>query len=381
VPSLPGRLARSLQDAWPALAAYAAVRFTGLVMLTLFSNRSLTYDLTLYDTTWFLGIARHGYDTSIAYHGDQLVNTNIAFFPLYPGLIKIGYAVGLPLTGWAILLSWFFGLVAAWGIFAVGRLVATSIGFAYPARFGAVLAVLWGVIPHAVVESMAYTETLFTALCAWTLYAILERKWLLAGVLTFLAGLTRPTAIALIATLGLACLVAIIRRQDSWRPWVAAIASPLGLIGFIAWCGYALGRKDAYFWMQDKGWKTTFDWGRGTVHELHIVATKSSQLAYYVTTFVVFVALVLLILVVLNRRIPWPVAVFSFAMLALVVLQGGSYYHAKGRFLIPAFTLLIPIAIVLAERSLRSRIVVLSAAALMSGWYGVYLLTIWTRSP
>lgn len=74
-----------------------------------------------------------------------------------------------------------------------------------------------GVYPTAFVQSMAYTETLFTALAAWALYAVLRGRWIVAGALCVLAGLTRPTAAALIAALAITAAVTLVREYREER--------------------------------------------------------------------------------------------------------------------------------------------------------------------
>ena len=61
-------------------------------------------------------------------------------------------------------------LAAAWGLYAVGDHL-------HDRRTGVLLAVVWGLLPHAIVESMAYTEAIFTALVAWSLLAMLRERW------------------------------------------------------------------------------------------------------------------------------------------------------------------------------------------------------------
>jgi hypothetical protein len=375
-----GRTRRALahlRGAAPALAGYAAVRAVGLVVLALLARRagqSLPGLLGRYDGVWYLGIAANGYDTSISYDADGLVNTNIAFFPLFPALIRVVSAVGIPPLYAGIVLAALAGLAAAWGIFAVGALLHSR-------RFGIVLAVLWGALPNAVVQNMVYTESLFTAACAWAIWAVLGRRWVLAGLLTVVAGLTRPTAVALVGAVGLACLVAIARRRDGWRPWAAAVLAPLGLLAYWGWCAVALGRADAWFWMQHEGWYSGLDFGRTTARSMLATVTAPQPLAVYATTLVLTAAAALLAVLVLNRRWPLPVVAFGAAMVALVAMEGGSYYHAKGRFLVPAFVLLIPIAGALVKASRFTRYVVLATLTAISASYGAYLLLVWTRSP
>jgi hypothetical protein len=71
---------------------------------------------------------------------------------------------------------------------------------------------------------------------------------------------------------------------------------------------------------------------------------------------------------------------YAGALLVLVICTAG-YYHAKGRLLIPAFPLLLPVAAALARASRPHRVAILVAGALASGWYGTYLLTVWQFSP
>jgi len=111
--------------------------------------------------------------------------------------------VGLPAA--ALLVSWVASLAAAWGVSAA---VATR----YGRRAGIVSAALWGTLPHSVLMNIAYTEALFSALAAWSLWAALTRRWLWAGTLSSLSCLTRPTGIAVAAAVCAAAAVELLRR-------------------------------------------------------------------------------------------------------------------------------------------------------------------------
>jgi hypothetical protein len=327
-----------------------------------------------WDGRWFIDVAQHGYDRTLTHRSDgSLVNTNIVFFPAYPSAIK---AVGLTGLGelWAgLVVSWLAGLAAAWGIFAVGSLV-------YDRRVGVALAVLWGVLPHAIVESMVYSEALFTALCAWCLYALLRRQWLAAGALCLAAGATRAAAGVLVAVVMAAALVALMRMRDGLRPVWAFVLAPLGLIGYLAWVAHTLDRLDGWFYMQDRGWHLSFDGGRSTLHTLvHRVLLEPTRLELYEVSAVLVASVVLLVLLAYLRP-PWPLLAFAAGLLALT-LGGEGYYHSKSRFLLPAFPLLLPIAVALRRTTLRTSALVLSVIALASAWYGAYLLLQWPASP
>jgi hypothetical protein len=367
-----------VRAAAPALAGYVAVRLLGLLVLWLMARHfgaDVSSLLGRYDGRWFIGIAQHGYDTTLTHRPNgSLVNTNVVFFPGYPYLIEAVSAVtGLSVLWAGIVTSWLAGVAAAWGIFAVGNLV-------YDRRVGAALAVLWGIQTHAVVESMVYSEGLFTALCAWALYALLRRRWLTAGTLCLLAGTTRAAAGVLVAVVVGAAAVAAVRREDGWRPWLASLLAPIGLVGYLAWVAHALGRWDGWFYMQRYGWYLRFDGGSATLHTfVHRVLLQATWLELYEVTAVLVASIVLLALLVFLRP-PWPLVAYAFGLL-VVTIGGAGYYHAKSRFLLPAFPLLLPLAVALARARMRVPAVILPALALGSAWYGGYLLLLWTASP
>ena len=326
-----------------------------------------------WDGQWFMDVARHGYDTTLTHRADgSLVNTNIVFFPAYPYAIKAVAAMGLSELWSGLVVAWLAGLAAAWGIYAVGAQV-------YDRRVGVALAVLWGVQPHAIVESMVYSEPLFTALSAWCLYSLLRRHWALAGVLCLAAGTTRAASLVLVAVVVVAAALALARRTDGARPLVAIVLAPLGLLGYLAWVSHVLHRWDGWSYMQDKGWHLRFDWGSDTGHQfIHRVLLASTKLELYEVSAVLVASLVLLVLLAYLRP-PWPLLAFAAGLVALTLGDGG-YYHSKARFLLPAFPLLLPIAVALGRTRLRVSALVLTVLAFASAWYGGYLLLIWPAS-
>ncbi|MFE3852136.1 mannosyltransferase family protein, partial [Streptomyces griseorubiginosus] len=186
----------ALRRAAPALLGYAAVRALGLLTLALWSaardKSAYTLLTARWDALWYTRVAEQGYGYEVRLpNGD--VHSNLAFFPLLPWLERALSAL-TPLSyadaGFAV--SLLASLAAAWGIFAVTDHV-------YGSRVGVCAVLLWAVLPVGIVQSMAYSESLFTALAAWSLYAILTDRWLTAGLLASLAGLTRPVGLAVVA--------------------------------------------------------------------------------------------------------------------------------------------------------------------------------------
>ncbi|NHO81798.1 hypothetical protein HA073_12250 [Micromonospora sp. CMU55-4] len=297
----------------------------------------------------------------------------MAFFPLYPRLVgALEPLTPLGARATALAVAAIAALAAAWGLFAVGERL-------YDRRVGILLAVLWGVLPHSIVQNMSYSEGIFTAFAAWSLYALLRRSWLLAAVLSLCAGLTRPTGSALLAVVCLAALIAALRRRDGWRPWAALVIAPAGWVGYLAWVGWQTGRPDGWFHIQDAGWGTTFDFGADTVRVAQRVLAQPTALTMYVVTLVVLIALALFVLSALDRQ-PWQLLLYS-GLILLTTLGAAGYYHAKARFLLPAFPLLLPVAVALARAGWARAVTVLTPLLIVSAYFGGYVLIIWNRSP
>ncbi|MGW4564118.1 hypothetical protein ACWEN3_17450 [Streptomyces sp. NPDC004561] len=356
-----------------AVGLFLGARLAGAAVLALLAEALGRHPLTLlgrsWDSVWYLGIAAHGYGHSLGRHG----YSDLAFFPLYPGLVRAVTAV-TPLDGGGagLLVSWTAAAVAAAGIHAVGaRLYGRAVGTA--------LVLLWGLLPHSVVLSMAYTEPVLTAFAAWSLYAVLTGRWLWAGSLAALAGLARPNGFAVAAAvLATACCEVWRRRgRVSHRLWTGAALAPLGWTAYLLWVGRRRGDLlGGYFDVQSR-WGSRFDFGRGSLHVVRATLLHGSRLVFPVTLLLVALGVLLYALLALDRA-PLPLLVHS-GVLLLVVLGGSGVFESKPRFLLPAFPLLLPAARALV-RTARARpwhaTVVVAALAGLSYLYGAYLVVL-----
>ncbi|MEU8759888.1 hypothetical protein [Streptomyces sp. NPDC048659] len=369
----PGPLPGALRRAAPALLGYLAVRLLGLLVLARWAHlkgHGVWPTLaTSWDSGWYLDIAAHGYDRALGPPGDH---DNLAFFPLYPLLVRALSAVAPGSAASAGLgLAWGCSLLAAWGVFAVGDRL-------HGRRTGTLLAVLWGALPVAAVQWMGYTESLFTALAAWALYAVLRGRWAWAAGLAVAAGLTRPTGVAVAAAVAAGALLAA--RRGERRAWAAVCAAPLGWLGYVAWVAARLGRRDGYFAVQRR-WGNEWDGGATTLRLLRgvLVYARGPSLFLVVVSLVLVVSAGLFLLALADRQ-PLPLLVFS-GVLLLVVLGSGGVYFPRARFLLPAFPLLLPLARGLAGSRPAARTLALAAAALSSAWLGAHMLLVWPGPP
>lgn len=372
----PARRARgALRRAAPALALYAAVRLAGLAVaatVALTTHRPVWAALgDSWDSKWYAHIARHGYGTVVPGRLPGTTRSDLAFFPLFPGLERgVATLAPISLTIAGLLVAWLSAGAAAWGIYAVGERL-------HGRRTGTFLVLLWGLLPHAVVETMAYSEPLMTALAAWSLYALLTRRRLWAGILALLAGLARPNAIAVVVAVLCAAGLALRRGEDArrdWRIWVGAALAPLGWLGYAAWVGNRSGSPLGYFRIQ-REWGSRFDFGASEFHFVRRLFTDrgaAPHLAYDMAAAVLLAAVAALVLLTMDRP-PVPLVVYSFVLL-VIAIGGTGYYASRPRFLLPAFPLLLPPALALTKARPRTAVVLIATVAAVSVTYGAYTL-------
>ncbi|MFE7397179.1 hypothetical protein [Streptomyces sp. NPDC057557] len=374
-PPVRGRLAAALAAAAPALGAYAAVRLIGLVVLAAAASHADKSAFHLlgerWDSVWYQRIAENGYGWTVTLPNGG-IHSDLAFFPLLPALERgIAELTPLSLAGAGLLVAWAAALFAAWGIYAVGAHL-------YGRRAGVVLAALWGVYPTAFVQSMAYTETLFTAFAAWALYAVLTRRWIVAGALCVLAGLTRPSAAALIAALAITAAVTLVREYRAGRTdgivrrnarmLTGTALAPLGWLAYVAFVAVREGSPFAYFDVQAQ-WGNSIDGGvalASFILGLPLPGALGLCAALVGLGWVVFLCV--------RQRQPLPVLAYCIAVV-VIALIGSGYFGSRPRLMMPAFPLLLPPAVALLRlRTTARTVTVVAVLAVASAAYGAWTL-------
>ncbi|MEO6990766.1 MAG: mannosyltransferase family protein [Candidatus Baltobacteraceae bacterium] len=201
-----------------------------------------------WDAVHYLEIAARGY-----------YGTDMAFFPLYPGLIHaLGRVVGNDLVaGLAISnAAFFFGLLYFY------KLVEHQWG-----RSVALRAIFYvSIFPAAVFFSAVYTESLFFALTVASFYYIREHRWVTAGLLGGLAALTRVEGVLLFAPYVVEMVAAdgvVEVRNLLDVPWrfarqvIGAALIPLGLVAYMAML-WVLRGDPLYFSHVQEHWDRHF---------------------------------------------------------------------------------------------------------------------------
>ncbi|BDM68262.1 membrane protein [Streptomyces nigrescens] len=380
--AVPGRTARdgaavvaALRRAAPALAAYAAVRLLGLLVLGAWSAANGKDWHTLltarWDSLWYTRVAEQGYGYSVQLaNGD--VHSNLAFFPLLPWLER-GLSALTPLSaadaGMAV--AWSASLAAAWALYATGERL-------HGPRAGIALAALWAALPVGIVQSMAYSESLFTALAAWGVHSVLTGRWVTAGVLASLAGLTRPVGAAVVAAVWVTAAVTLwreraagVRLRAAFRshPGMAAgvLLAPLGWCGYFVWVGIREGSATGYLDVQG-GWGNGFDGGvafAGFIGQQPFAAGLG---------LLAGVGLVIWLYVHgVRRGQPLPLAVYG-GLVLLLALTAKGYFGSKPRLMMPAYPLLLPPAAALARWRPAWSWLVIGVVAAGAAIYGAFWL-------
>lgn len=204
------------------------------------------------DSWWYANIANNGYTMGDIATGAQ---GSVAFFPLYPILVRIAtlgtgnvFLAGILVANVASLLGLGYVYALARHEFG-GRSAARTVFYVAAA-------------PTAIFFMAMYTESLFVLTVAATFYYARTGRWMGAAIAGFLAATTRNTGVTMAVVVGLEAL-----RQGGfrWRPplqpaaWgrhlraqgaairrsapgiIAACIVPLGMLAYMAYLAVAFG--------------------------------------------------------------------------------------------------------------------------------------------
>ena len=193
-----------------------------------FSNPKFVEIFAAWDSGWYWDIAMRGY----YFRTDG--QSSIAFFPLYPMLMRVAAA---PFGGGAAA-TWIAGIVVAFvayvlALIEIHRFAERLFGSREVAR----RTVLYiAVFPWSLFLARVYTESLFLLTSVLAVSRAHERRWWSAGIWGALATLTRPNGILIALPLALlACRDAPSVRRMAGR---AAGLTPIPF-AFAGFCAYA----------------------------------------------------------------------------------------------------------------------------------------------
>lgn len=333
-----------------------------------------------WDGAWYAEISGEGY-------AGPHSPTSTVFFPLYPLLVRVvAYVFPGGIVTWGVGVS----LVAALaGLFFVYR-IAEEIYDEKSAR-AATLAMAF--FPTAFFFNAFYTEALFLALSAGTVWAALVRRnLLLAGVLGGLAATTRNPGVLLLIPLGYEWL----RNRDEFglRGLASLGLVPTGLLAYVGFLWVRFGepfvfvREQATYWGRglrnpistlDQAWRTA---GWGAEHFLHparLFIAQAPDYAFEASNVInlVFLAVFLYLAGAGLLGLPPGLSIYALVLVFQPILAPSSYLPLMSmpRFVLAAFPVFL-IADFLLSRT-RSGMIIYLIASSAAGIVLVSLFTTW----
>jgi len=387
VPGQPGRrwsLQWPVRLPLPATAAivYLGIRVLGLAVVAFLlrhgayqrAHMSLEQWIIGGDGAFYRSIAAHWYDHEQIRHSQFTI---FASFPGYPAAIdSLAWLpeVGIVLAGFAVTVL--AGLAAAWGLTTLGlKLTGDS-------RVSLIMVAVWAAAPGSIALSRLHSEALFCALAVWALVALVDRRWLTAGILVMLAGTVRSTALALVAAVAVAVVPALIEAARTrqrigawWRPVAALLLAPLGLLGYWGYVGGVMHRPDGWFWMESHDFQISFDWGTSTIRVIWDTFLDPTSAAQLLLVLAILGAAALTAWS-LTERIPVYLHVYTIVVAGMAFATSANWLSEKPRYFLPAFLLALPVARLLAPLRTWVLVPLIAVLTLASTWAGVYLLVI-----
>ena len=322
-----------------------------------------------WDAVHYLDIATKGY-----------FGTDMAFFPLYPFLVRIlGRLTGNHLIAGLLIsnIALFFGLLYFY------KLVEHQ--YNRPVAQRAVFYI--SIFPTAIFFSAVYTEALFFALTVASFYYIRERQWLLAGVFGYLAALTRVEGVLLAAPFAIEYLMSL---RQTWRvalkrpiqefvePIFAGALIPAGLATYMAYL-WVLRGDPLYFSHVQINWGRHFAPPWQSI--IHSVAIMSNSTLYTTPARVnqaiefVFTILMIGVLILGIRRLR--LSYWVYMLLSILVPLSTSSLMSMPRFALVLFPMFVVFALAGQNRAFNNAYLAFSLpmlglfTVLFADWYWV----------
>jgi Gpi18-like mannosyltransferase len=281
-----------------------------------------------WDTGWYMDVASSGYRWAPSRVTQQ---QNIAFFPVYPMMMRYGSLfLGRDLMWTGVLISWvsFFGAMVYLYRFTHER---------FGDEAGSLTLALLAGYPFAVYFSTAYTESLFLLAIVGACYHFERNELWRAGGWGLLAGLSRPNGCLLSVVLALIAVRPLWpfrfgqMRLSDWmgiadRIAVAALPG-IGMLFYSTYIFFLTGHPLQWA-MQNAAWGRVYG-GLDTLFAERAATIVDEGLYTFAATRTVdalYIAAVLFVLTTLwpvFRRIGFPYAVLMVINVVPPLLMGG----------------------------------------------------------
>lgn len=309
-----------------------------------------------WDCGWYRGIVENGYGVSSA---EQPGATSWAFYPLLPLLVA-----GLKsVFGSADLRLLASGLSTVLLVLALGMIHRYARVIGNSERVAATAVLIVAFLPHGIVFSSFYTESLFLFLLAGTMLSLRLQHYLLAGVCAALLSATRSNGIFIIVFI-LLQLWLLLGSAVFFRPWrnpypfVALLMAPLGAFAYWTYAFYETGDAFAMATTVRHGWGWSWDWPLSNF-SLFWKLGPDARFWLLGSTFTGLCSLLLL-------RYRW-YAEFAFCLVIFILIWGGTVPNSLWRYSMVLFPAWIALARALESRE-SMRMSLFAAIGLVGGF-------------
>lgn len=285
-----------------------------------------------WDSAFYLGIASQGYQLNLT------EISNIAFFPLYPLLIRcVDFVVNQPLIS-ALIVSHLAFLAALYTLNALCRFER----FSESVR----LRTLWltATFPGAFFFSAVYSESLFLLLSLLVFYFARQKNWAFGVLFAILAGATRITGI----------LLTLVLFLEWWRTQprqlktgFLLLLAPLGLVSHMVFLGVTYADPIAFWNVQSAFNRTEINPLAAIWRDLEPLITGSNTLPWNVVFDLTAFVLVLICLPLIQKQLGISFSLYSLFSVLIPISSGtGSLL----RYVSILFPVMIALALMLQNR-------------------------------
>ncbi len=303
-----------------------------------FESQKMAEVFAAWDSGWYFDIASRGY------YFREDGQSSIAFFPLYPMLMRI--------VGWAFGGSdralWLAGIAISWVAFTLSLLVLHRLTERLSgSRQVARRTVLYlAVFPFSVFFTRVYAESVFLLTTVLSISRAYDQRWGQAGLWGALAALARPNGILIVIPLFFLTLQGRPPMKALARRWLAVAWIPLALVGYCAYAYWLTGHPLAWLAAQAH-------WGYSLGHPpWHLLLNLIGRLLKYGpydyffissnATFYLFHGIAAIVFLVLTPAVfkRLGTAMGAYVLVSLLVPLSGNALEGVGRYasvLFPVF--------------------------------------------
>ena len=287
-----------------------------------------------WDAGWYLNVAERGY------WFDTVGQSNVAFFPLFPLLIRtVGRAIGNPMVAGLLIAN----LAAVGAAIALWTWVRDEAGEVTAGR-----AVLWlAVFPFSFFLQTIYAESLFFLLVTLALIAGRRGHWPAAGLLGGLAAATRPMGVLLFPAFAWTLVrewhrgTRTVRLGDA----LGLLLVPAGLGLYMAFLWAAFGDPLAFWYAHATGWNVRFHWDlAGYWRETSWLLTRGPRIRTYTqlmdTLRVVLPVCFIALTVGAFRRLGATAGIYTAGTVAVAILFAPESVGRELRAAVTAFAVM-----------------------------------------